>query len=206
MSMAVKTARADQAQATRHALIDAARDLFGANGYAATSLDEVVEAADVTKGALYHHFENKAGLFAAVYKSVKRDLARQVADAQMPPEPWDSLVAGARKWVEVHTDPAVVQIVLRDARAVLSSEAWHEVDRQWGTVIVRSALRRAINHGVLAPAPLAALATIVRGAYTEACMLVAESDDPDADREAALDIIVRLLSGLRAPSAATADG
>lgn len=196
--MAVKTSREDQAVLTRRRLMETARRLFGERGYAETSLDEIVLAAGVTKGALYHHFEGKEHLFRTVFEEVKRELSRAVAAAQMPPQPWDSLVAGARTWIEVHTDPAVVRIVLLDARAVLSPEAWHSIDRQWGTVIVRSALRRAMNRGIIARAPLGPLARIVSGAYTEACLLVAESEDPERAREEAVAIIERMLRGLRA--------
>ncbi len=194
MSMVVKTASSRQ---TREALTDAARTLFGARGYAATSLDDICTAAGLTKGALYHHFRGKEHLFRVVYEMVKRELSREVAQAQMPPEPWESLLAGARTWIEAHTDPTVIRFLL-DARAVLSSEAWHEVDRQWGTVIVRAALRRAMNHGIIALAPVGPLASIVTGTYTEACMLVAEAENSDLARQEAITIIERLLEGLRA--------
>lgn len=187
----------DRGRRTRTQLVETARGLFGERGYAATSLDEVVERAGVTKGALYHHFAGKADLFAAVYEAVKRDLAREVADAQMPPAPWDSLVAGCRRWVEVHTRPGTAQIVLVDARAVLTSSAWQEIDARWGTVIIRSALRRAMVHGVIESLPLVPLARLVQGAYTEACMLVVESDDREEAREVAIGVATRLLEGLR---------
>jgi AcrR family transcriptional regulator len=75
----VKSKKVEQGEATRHALLDAARTLFGEQGYAATSLDEVVSAANVTKGALYHHFAGKQQLFAAVYEQVKREVSERAA-------------------------------------------------------------------------------------------------------------------------------
>ena len=196
----VKSKKVAQGVATRQALVAAARQLFGTQGYADTSLDEIVQEAGVTKGALYHHFSGKEDLFRAVFLTVKQNLSRVVVDAQMDPDPWISLLLGCRTFVEAHTDPGVQRIVLLDARAVLSWEAWHEVDSQFGTVIIRSALRRAMNNEIIAPQPLSSLATILSGALTEACMLVANADDPAAARTEAIEIVERLLHGLRAAS------
>lgn len=198
----VKSKKVAQGEATRRVLLATARELFGAKGYADTSLDEIVHASGVTKGALYHHFSGKEALFRAVFESVKQDLSRFVAEALMPPEPWESLLAGCRTFIEVHTDPAVQRIVLLDARSVLSWETWHEVDSKWGTVILRAALRRLTNHGMIRPEPLNVLAAILSGALTEACMLVPNADDPSAARAEAIAVVERLLNGLRLAPAA----
>lgn len=182
---------------TRDALVSSGRRLFGAAGYAATSLDAVAEGARVTKGALYHHFDSKASLFLAVYEDLKKDLARDVARAQRPSEPWGSLVAGCRRWIEVHTQPPAVQIALVDARAVLTTAQWQDVDSRWGTVVIRSALRRAMVHGVIKELPLAPLARLMQGTYNEACLLVAEAPDVEDAREAAIAVTVHVLEGLR---------
>ncbi len=193
----VKSRKVAQGEATRQALLDAARALFGSQGYADTSLEQVVLAAGVTKGALYHHFGGKEQLFGAVFRSVKQELSRVVAAAQWGPDPWQALLAGCRTFIEAHTDAGVQRIVLLDARAVLSWEAWHDVDSQYGTVILRSVLRRAVNDGLIEPQPLNSLATILTGALTEACMLVANADDPLSARVEAFQIVERLLEGLR---------
>lgn len=193
----VKSRRVAQGDATRQALVDAARGLFGSQGYADTSLEQIVLAAGVTKGALYHHFRGKEPLFRAVFESVKHELSRVVAAAQWQRDPWTALLDGCRTFIEAHTDRGVQRIVLLDARAVLSWEAWHEVDSQYGTVILRSALRRVVNHGLVEPLPLNSLAAILSGSLTEACMLVANSADPAAARREAIDIVERLLEGLR---------
>ena len=165
-----------------------------------------MRASGVTKGALYHHFTGKEELFRVVFESVKQELSRAVADAQMPPSPWESLLAGCRTFIEVHTDPAVQRIVLLDARAVLSWEAWRDVDRQWGTVILRAGLRRGMIRGILEPQPLNSLAAILSGALTEACMLVANADDPATARTEATAIVERLLQGLRVQSQPASGG
>ncbi|MHB8235781.1 MAG: TetR/AcrR family transcriptional regulator, partial [Solirubrobacteraceae bacterium] len=92
--MNVKSKKVQQGAATRQALLDAARELFGRQGYAATSLDQVVAAAKVTKGALYHHYAGKQELFAAVYEQVKREVTERAATAFLERDPWQNLYAG----------------------------------------------------------------------------------------------------------------
>jgi AcrR family transcriptional regulator len=209
--MAVKTSelKVRQGEATREALIGAARHLFGTRGYADTSLDAIVATAGVTKGALYHHFLGKKELFEAVFEQVKRELSSQIASALQSyrnasrpgapsDDPWTGIVAACRTYIEIHTDPAVERIVLLDARAVLSPDAWRRVDGQWGAVMFRGAFRRAINRGVFVSLPLKPLAMIVTGALAEACLLVADAEDPEAAREEALAVVLQLLEGLRA--------
>lgn len=184
-------------EATRDALISAARELFGTRGYSETSLDAIAAAADVTKGALYHHFSGKEELFRLVFESVKRELSSHLVAVLLDADPWMGIVAACRTYIETHTDPAVMRIVLLDARAVLRSEAWRSVDGQWGAVMFRGAFRRAVNRGIVMPLPLNTLAMIVTGALAEACLFVADADDPDAMRDEALGVVVQLLQGLR---------
>ena len=158
----------------------------------------------MTKGALYHHFSGKKELFEAVFEQVKRELSTQIASALQtfrrdphPEDPWDGIVAACRTYIEIHTDPAVERIVLRDARAVLSPDAWRRVDSEWGAVMFRGTFRQGMNRGVFVPLPLNTLAMIVTGALAEACLLVAEAKDPEAARTETLSVVLQLLQGLR---------
>src|SRR3954468_3933008 len=89
--------QAERTAATRALLIGAARTLFANKGFAEVSTQAIVAAAGVTRGALYHQFGDKAGLFAAVYEDVERhlvsDIARQIADDQ-PADPLEAMRAG----------------------------------------------------------------------------------------------------------------
>lgn len=197
MSTHVKSRKVEQGQVTRAHLVDTARELFGTKGYGGTSLEEIARAAAVTKGALYHHFSGKEDLFRAVFEVVKRELSQRVGHVWAEDDVWASLVSGCVTFIELHTDPIVRQIVLIDARSVLRWEDSHDIDTQWGAVMLRGALRRAMYRQVIEPLPLATLALLVTGALTEACLLVANAEDPVAAKAEATATIVRILEGLR---------
>jgi len=181
---------------TRASLIEAARELFGSQGFADTSLDEVVAKAQVTKGALYHHYRGKDDLFAAVYEQVLRELSDRVVAEFLRPDPWEALVLGCELWVDAHLDPAVLRIAMRDARAVLDWDVIRDIEARYGAVPLRGVLRRAIRKGMIGPQPLRPLALMVMGALNEACFYVADSDDHAVAREEVHTLIVRLLAGL----------
>jgi AcrR family transcriptional regulator len=73
--------RTQHAEATRRAVLDAARSLFGRQGYAQTSVDQIAAAARVTKGAVYHHFSGKEALCRAVYDEVETEAQARAAGA-----------------------------------------------------------------------------------------------------------------------------
>ncbi len=188
--------RAAQGAATRASLLQAAGELFGSEGFADTSLDDVVARAQVTKGALYHHFGSKEGLFAAVYEQLQRDVSDRVVEEFLLPDPWEALVVGCNLWIDAHVDLAVQRIVLRDARAVLGWQVVREVENRFGVVPLRAVLRRARRVGMIAPVPLRPLALIIMGGLTEACFYVADADDPVAAREEVRSLVQTLLEGV----------
>jgi len=182
---------------TRLALLRAARKLFGEQGYSATSLDEIVQAAKVTKGAFYHHYNGKQELFAAVYEQVKREASERAATAFLEPDPWADLCAGCHAMLDAHLDPSVQRILLHDAQAVLDAETIRRVETRYGAVVLRGALRRAIRAGVIQPLPLKSLALMLTGAILEGCMAIAGAEDPIRAREDVGSVLTSMLQGLR---------
>ncbi len=193
----VKSKKVQQGEVTRHALLDAARTLFGEQGYAATSLDEVAHTAKVTKGALYHHYSGKQELFAAVYEQVKREVSERAATAFLEPDPWEDLCTGCYAMLDAHLDPPVQRILLQDAQAVLDADTIRSVENRYGSVVLRGALRRAIRAGVVQPLPLKTLAPMLAGAILEGCMAIADAEGSEQVREDVGDILTALLQGLR---------
>lgn len=193
----VKSKKVQQGEATRQALLGAARTLFGQQGYAATSIDEVAAAAKVTKGAFYHHYNGKQELFDAVYEQVKREVSERAATAFLEPDPWEDLCAGCHAMLDAHLDPLVRRILLHDAQAVLDADTIRRVENRYGAVVLRGALRRAIRAGVIQPLPLKTLALMLTGAILEGCMAIADAEDPNQAREDVGNVLTSLLKGLR---------
>jgi len=192
---------AEKATRTRQALVVAARERFGEQGYAATSIDEIVRQAGVTKGALYHHFADKDALFRAVVEDVKGELTGIVGaaflEAVTEPDALDTVTRGCLAFIDVHRDPAVQRITILDARAFLDAATRRELDARYEVAVIRGALRRAVNLGVIDPQPLGPLAHVLAGGLSEACALLAEAEDEETVRDEIHAVVRRLLAGLR---------
>ena len=191
-----------QGEATRAALLTAARTLFGEQGYASTSTEEIVAAAGVTKGALYHHFGGKQELFRVVHEQVLHEVSDAVVAIFNQPDPWRDIVDGCAAWIDAHQDPAVRRIVLNDARAVLDDDMVRDVESRFGAVAIRGALRKNHTAGMLDDVPLRPLALMLIGALREACLYVAEANDPVQAREEAVAMVTRMLDSFRTADAA----
>src|SRR5438874_3852756 len=127
--MAVKTTlRARQAEATRQLLVSVARERFTERGYAATSVEEIIQRAGVARGALYHHFSGKDALFRAVYDEVQTEIAgRVVAAALAVPEPWGAVRAGLSAFLDACLEQEFRRVVVLDSVPVLSQDMWDGV-------------------------------------------------------------------------------
>jgi AcrR family transcriptional regulator len=190
--------RERDAQETREALIRAGFDLFSARGYAEVGTEEVVKRAKVTRGALYHHFDDKRDLFRAVHERVEEDLVAGIAERMKGvTDAWDALVTGMRAFLDACGDPALQQIALIDAPAVLGWREWREIDERYGLGLTKAALGGAMQAGLLRDAPLDALAHLLLGALSEAAFVIANADDPAAARRDAEAALVGLLEGMR---------
>ena len=192
----VKDKRLAQGDATRSALIAAARSLFGEQGYVDTSLDEVVARAEVTKGALYHPFSGKEELFRAVFEQVHREVSDQAVTEFLGPDSWQALLRGCALWVDAHLDPSVRRIVLQDARAVLG---W-QTSGPSRTVSAGGPARGAAQGDACRraePPTAAPLSLLLIGALGEGCLYIAEADDPVVARREVGELVTAMLSAFR---------
>jgi AcrR family transcriptional regulator len=185
-----------RSQATRRQLVSSARALFGARGYANVGTEEIVRAAGVTRGALYHQFRDKADLFAAVAEEIEAEVSERIAvGAGAAADPVEALRAGARLFLEACAEPEVERIILLDAPAVLGWAAWRDLAGQYGLGLVRFGLQSAIDAGAIVPQPSAPLAHILIGALDEAALYVAGAEDQAAARQECAAIFDRILRG-----------
>ena len=187
----------ERSEATRAALIAAARRLFAERGYAGVGTEEIVRAAGVTRGALYHHFDGKPELLEAVYEQIEGELTEKIATAALGgSDPLGALSAGTEMFLDACLEPEVQRIVLLDAPAVLGWERWREIAADHGLGLVEAALGAAMDSGAIARQPLKPLAHVMMGALDEAAMLVARADDTDAARAEVGATLASILEGL----------
>jgi AcrR family transcriptional regulator len=195
--------KAGQREATTAALIEAARELFAERGYAAVAMEEIVQRAGVTRGALYHHFRGgKEDLFRAVLVQISAETVKRIADvATRTEDPWEALVVGSEAFLDACASPEVQRIVLIDAPSVLGWDVRRAIDADYGLGLLEAALQRAMDAGRIQLGSALSLAHVLAGALDEAAMVVARADDPLAAREEMGRTLRRLLDGLRAPDA-----
>jgi AcrR family transcriptional regulator len=188
-----------EARATREALIEAALALFTERGYAGVGTEEIVARARVTRGALYHHFEDKRDLFRAVFERVEADLMERIgATMGGADNPWDLMVTGMRSFLDACEEPAVKQISLTDAPAVLGWKEWREIDNRHGLGLTRAALEGAVAAGVLRPIAVEPMAHLLVAALSEAAFVIAHAEHSRKARADVEEALLQLVEGLRA--------
>lgn len=190
----------ERSESTTSELVLAARQRFAADGYQATLLDDVVLAAGVTKGALYHHFGGKREVFKAVFEQEQQRLAGVVATAySAESDPWLGFYEGCRAFFEASLDPGVQRITLLDAPAVLGWEAMRDIEAGYSLALLRQGLEAAITAERIVARPVAPLAHLLLGALCEAAMMVARAADQPGATDDVLREVRALLDALAAP-------
>jgi AcrR family transcriptional regulator len=189
--------KVEKGLATRRQLVATATELFAAQGYEATSIDNVLDAAGVSRGALYHHFPGKEALFEAVLEDVEAQLAADVvAAAEATGDPRTSLQAGCLAWLQRLRDPVVRRIVLVDAPAVVGWARWREIDECHWFGLLKSALAESLPPSRLDATSLDVLAHMLLAALNELAFVIARADDPEAAAQAGQAAVVDLLGRL----------
>lgn len=174
-----------------------ARRLFAERGYAHVPAAEIVTAAGVTRGALYHHFADKQELFRAVFEELESEVTAEIATAiAAAPDRAAGMVVGLGRFLDVCQRPEVTRIALTDAPAVLGWKSWREIEAQHGLGVITHSLQAAATEGLLVDAPVPVLAQLVLSAVIEAALLIAHAADPGAARAEAEQALLALLSGM----------
>jgi len=195
-----KRTQAERTEATRAALIAAARALFADRGYPAVATEEIVRRAGVTRGALYHHFDGKRDLLRAVYEQIEAELAARLAEAVSAGSgSLETLTVGAELFLDACLEPEVQRIVLHDAPAVLGWEQWREIGARYGLGLIEALLRAGMDAGEIRRQPITPLSHALLGALDEVAMLVARAEDPPTARSEAGETVRVLIEALRPP-------
>jgi AcrR family transcriptional regulator len=194
--------REERAEATRAQLLASATELFAAVGYAGVGTEDVVRAAGLTRGALYHHFADKRELFDAVYEDVERRMVTRIAGALAAAAPdVEPLVTFARAvsmFLDACLEPELLRIGLQDAPTVLGWARWREIGARYSLGLITGTLDAAMRAGVLRPAPVEPLAHLLLAALSEAALLISYAADPAATRAEVEPAVLGLINGLAA--------
>ncbi len=192
-----KSRREQAAEDTRAALVETARSLFAERGYADVSIDDITEGTRVTRGALYHHFEDKRELFRAVVEEVERDLTEEVrCKGREAGDPWEQLRAVCEAYLDACLRPEVQRIIVLDAAPVLSWRVWCEIDKRYGLGVFEEQLANACDAGLLETKSIETAAQLLLGALNTGARVVVDATDKAAARRSVVETIERLLAGL----------
>ncbi|MGE2728081.1 TetR/AcrR family transcriptional regulator [Mycolicibacterium vaccae] len=191
-----RRSQAQRTEATVGALLDAARDLFADRGFDATSLAAVAARAQVTKGAVYHHFDSKSQLFEAVFAREIERLAGIVRTAYgRETDPWDAFRSACRSFLDACLDPPLQRVVLIDAFTAIGWETTRRLEAPLLDLMCAGIVAAAAA-GRIEPRPAAPLAHFLFGALCETALTVARADDRAAAHRSAVAEVDRVLGAV----------
>lgn len=198
--MDVKPLRERHAEETRRLLISIARDLFTERGYAATSIEDIVQRAGVARGALYHHFSGKDALFRSVYETVQAEVATRVMAAAglAMSEPWAAVRAGLSAFLDACLEPTFRRVVVLDSVAVLQQDAWDGGIEHIELPMLRTVLTPLVGAELLPGVAVEPLVYVTLGGLYGAALFIARSPEPEVARGEVEAVIDTLIGGLRA--------
>jgi AcrR family transcriptional regulator len=194
----VKRLRDRQAEMTRDLLVEVARERFTEQGYAATSIEDIVRRAGVAKGALYHHFDSKDALFGAVYEAVQaRVVAEVMTAAAAATDPWAGVRAGLSAFLDACLDPSFRRIVVLDSVTVLQHKVWDGGIEHNELPMLRNLVTPLVAGGHLGDISVDPLVHVALGGLYGAALFIARSPDPNAARAEIDQVLDLIVDGLR---------
>jgi AcrR family transcriptional regulator len=192
--------KVERGRATREQLIEIATPLFAGRGYEDTSIEAVLQESGVSRGALYHHFTGKEGLFQAVHEAVEAKIGQELARAtEGLDDPVAALRAGCLTWVRLAGDPVVQRILLIDAPAVFGWARWREREEQHSLGMIKLALQAVSDTGRLPAGLVTPFAHMLMAALNEIAIVIARAPDTDDATREGEDAVEALLQRLLVP-------
>jgi len=173
--------RAAQGRATRGQLIEVATRLFAEHGYEGTSIEAVLSAAGVSRGALYHHFAGKEALFEAVVSAVSEQVTVKLTETvQGCADPLDAMRTAALAWIDLAADPVIQRVVLVDAPSVLGWDRWRAMDDGRTLGAMRAMLQAISDSGRLPAELVGPFSHMILAALDEIVLVIARAPDSEA--------------------------
>lgn len=179
----VKPRRAQYSEATKLALLDAAQRLFYDRGFAGTALADVAAAAQVTRGAVYHHFEDKRALYEAVFERLEQaSMAKIATAATQGSDPWDASVRGLRAFLDVCCDPVHGRLVWQEGPLALGWQRWRKCEVEYGYGLTEQFVTVLMEAGYLRRTPLTTTTRLLFAMIGEAGLAISEVAGAGAKR------------------------
>jgi AcrR family transcriptional regulator len=184
---------------TRESLLAAGVRYFAVHAYADASLEAIAGELGITRGAVYHHFGSKRGLFEAVVETVLSELRDEiVAAAEHAGHGWDGLRAGSDVFLQAAANETFRRIALLDAPAVLGWETWKAIDDRTTASSLRAGLAELERQGALDGDDIDAIAAGLSGAMNELSLWIAAQPVPEVALARARAVVRRLLEAYEA--------
>ena len=193
--METKRTNAERSEETRAALMAAARKLFTERGYTYTPTEAIVERARVTRGALYYHFTDKAGLFRAVHRETDESLIETTAQimAKAEGDEWQRAMVGSHAFLALCSTPDVRRILFIDGPVVLATDLPAPV----GLGLIQQQTQLLMHLGYIAEQPVEPLSQLILGSFIQGALYIARADDQETAQEEIEHALLEWLNGLR---------
>lgn len=189
--------RHERGLSTRQHILNVATRLFTDSGYSATSIEAILSACDISRGALYHHFANKEQLFEAVFEVIEQEItAESIEVSRGIVDPVERLRAGCRFFLQVALTDRFRQIALIDAPTVLGWRRWREIENRYGLGLLKAGLDIAIQSCGRKQEATEELAQMLLAALIEAALLVASAENPDQTLQSSMAAVERFIDGI----------
>jgi len=172
------------------------------HGFAGVGTETLVRKAGVSRGALYHQFGDKTGLFADVLAEIESEVARNLAAVMLAGDQNDFVAAMMRAvdtWLDACESPQVQRIVLIDGPSVLGWARWREICQLHILGLIEAVLAKGVADGKLHPLPAKPLAHILLAIADEAALYVHTGRDRIAARTEVVQIFEPLIRALVKP-------
>lgn len=193
-------AQRKRADETRRSLVEAGRTLFGTKGFHASGTPEIVTAAAVTRGALYHHFASKEGLFEAVFRRALVELNAQARGSvdHLAGDTWAQFVGALQAYLRLlATRKDLRRIILVDGPPLLGWARWHALQAEWMQAGVTATLDKLHKEGALGNFSPEPLAILIQGAVNDAALAIGHAPQPAVAMEGLSEALLGLLEGLK---------